>query len=288
MKQEWKWIALLLFATAIWGSTFALMKSLLSSLDTFALLAIRFSIAAALFGAYFAATKRKLAAAEIKHGAILGLFMFAVFAAQVFGLNYTTATNSGLITGLYVIFTPIISALALRRLPERKVPIAAALSFAGLWLLTGASANFNLGDAVTVLTAIAAALQIVFTSKYVQKSNPESLVLVQVATVAVISSIVMLASGTVPKEVSADALFWLAFLAVFATIIAFLIMTKAQRVLDAPKAALVMVAEPVFAALFGFLILGELLSPVQMFGGLLILGSVLLVESDFAVPALPE
>ncbi len=279
MKSEWKWIALMLLATLFWGSTFALMKDLLLSFDTFALLSLRFLFATVIFGAYFFAAGRKINADDAKRGAILGVFLFVVYATQTIGLNYTSATASAFITGLFVIFTPILSALVLKKTPSKIVLAATLLAACGLWLLTGAGSSFGFGDAITVLTAIFAALQIIYVAKYSPESDAETLVLAQVATVAFLSLLAMAATEKLPVSFPQNALLSIAFLAVFPTVLAYLIMMRVQRVLDASKTAIVMVTEPVFAALFGFLILGELLAPLQIFGGILILGSMLLAES---------
>lgn len=278
--KEWKWLVLLLLAAAVWGSTFALMKDLLSSLDTFALLSFRFGMATIVLAAYFVAVRKRLSKDEIWQGFLLGLLLFAVFFTQVYGLNFTSATNSALITGLYVIFTPVLAALVLRNVPSRRIQVAVLLSFLGLWLLTGASTSFNIGDAFTLLTAIFVAANLIYASKYVQKSDPLSLVLVQMATTAALSIVLMLAHGTAPKALPPIGILGaLAYLAIFATVLAYLAVTHAQKEIDSSKVALILIMEPVFAAIFGVLMLHEPLGINQLFGGGAIIAAMLIAES---------
>ena len=275
-----KWIALLLAATAVWGSTFALMKDLLGSLDTFALLSIRFSIATLIFGAYVLAAKMRFSAGEIKAGAIAGLAMFSGFATQVFGLNFTTAINSAFITGLYIIFVPVLSSLITRKMPERKVALAVAAVVAGLWLLTGYSGNFNTGDAVTLLTALSVAVHINLLAIYTKKYDVANLVFVQIATVAALSTAIMLFTGKVPPSVSPESAFSLSFLALFATIFAFFVLNAAQKRMGPSEVALILTAEPIFAALFAFLILHEVIGATQWLGALLMVVGMAIAETD--------
>jgi drug/metabolite transporter (DMT)-like permease len=127
----------LLAITAIWGSSFALMKNVLDYMPSFAYLALRFLIAAAVMVAIFHREFRNLNKKVLLYGCILGLMLFGGMALQVTGLYFTTASNSAFITGLNVIMVPVISALVLRKKPDIASVIGVILAFAGLFLLTG-------------------------------------------------------------------------------------------------------------------------------------------------------
>lgn len=281
-----KWILLLLLAAAFWGSTFALMKDLLDSLDTFALLSIRFSIAALIFGAYLVAAKKRFSPGEIKAGAITGMLVFLVYSTQVLGLNFTSATASAFITGLYVIFVPIILSLATRKLPEKKITLAILIIVAGLWLLTGYSGGFNTGDAITLLTALFWAVHIYLVAAYTKKYDVTNLVFIQIATVAILSTAIMLATGKVPQSLSPDSFSSLFFLALFPTIFAFFVLNAAQKRIDSSKVAILLLAEPIFAALFAFLILHEVFSLPQWLGALLMISGMIIAETDLKLSRL--
>lgn len=286
MKKEWKWIALLLFATAIWGSTFALVKDLLSVMDAFAVLSLRFSLATLVFGAWFFAAGRKITPKETKQGAALGAVLFIIFASQIIGQKYTTATNSAFVTGLFVVFTPFVSALASRKAPGMRIVLAAVIAAAGLWLLTNAAATFGLGEGLTLITALFLPVQFLLTEKFLRTSSAESLVLVQIGFVAAVSSAIMLAGGSVPAQIAAQDAASIAFLAIFATVICYIIQVSAQKRIGPARLAFILTGEPIFAALFAYLFLGEILALSQLFGAALILAAMLLAEAK--APALPE
>lgn len=273
-----KWILLLVLVAAIWGSTFVLVKDTLNSFGTFALMFLRFLIASAVLGAYFIATKRKISREDMVHGAFLGAILFISYAAQTFGLNFTSPTNSAFITGLFVILVPLLSALILHRVPERKVWLAVALAMGGLYFLTGATTRFNIGDAVTLACSLTYALHIVFAAQFVKKCDAMNLALVQIAAVTLLSMALMLAIGEVPRAYPLPALAAVVFLGLFATLFAQWAQLAAQKIIEPSKVALILVLEPVFAALYSALFFGEILSPVAVFGAGLILSGMLVAE----------
>ena len=276
-----KWIALLLGVTAIWGTTFPLMKDLLGSMDTFALLSVRFSIAAVLYAVYlFGFKKQKITADEIRAGSILGIALFFSYGTQTLGLNYTSATNSAFITGLFVILIPLLSAIILRKVPERKAVAAVIVGLAGLALLTNFQGKLNLGDAITLLTALGFALHIILTVKYAKKASISSLILVQIAVTALLSFAVMFATAKAPPAISMPTIASLLFLAVFATVIANLVQTSALAAMDPTKVGLILITEPIFAALFSFIILHETLALSQGIGAILIFAGMFIAESN--------
>jgi len=279
--KDGKWILLLLFATAIWGSTFALVKDTLDSFPTFALLAVRFGIATALLAAYFALTKRKVSGYELKTGAFLGFFLFLGYFFQTWGLNYTSATNSAFVTSLFVLMVPFLSIYVLGKMPQRKIWLAVALALAGLYLLTGASLSFNVGDAATLLCAAAYGIQITYNAKYLKKADPINLVFMQIITVAAISFALALALGELPvQNYSAFSLGTLVFLALFATIGAHTIQLSAQKVIEPSKIALLLITEPLFAALFAALFFNESITGGQLLGAVLVLTGTFIAEYE--------
>jgi len=275
-----KWILILLFVAAIWGSTFALVKETLPTFGTFALLFLRFGIAALLLWAFCLLRSRRISEAELKNGAILGFFLFVSFAAQTWGLNFTSPTNSAFITGLFVVLVPILSSIILGKIPERKIWLATALAFAGLYLLTGASTHFNLGDAVTLLSALGYALQIVYGKKYLAGGSTLHLVLVQLAAVALLSGVAMLAFGETPAAYPLPALGAVLFLGLFATLFAQWGQLAAQERLEPSKVVLVLILEPVFAALYSLFFFGESLSAAAIAGAGLMLAGMLASELE--------
>ena len=279
--KDAKWILLLLLVTAIWGSTFVLVKDTLASVGTFGLMSIRFLLAAAILAAYVFVAKKPLGRREIAGGAAIGLFLFIGYAAQTFGLNYISATNSAFITGLLVVFVPVFSALLLRRAPERKAWLAVALAVVGLWLLTGADPSLGIGEIATLVCAAGFAMEVICIEKFAKGCSMPGLVLATIATCGALSLALMLPLEGVPSQVPPMAIASIAFLALFATVFAQAGQVAAQGKLGPSRTALILLAEPVFAAIFGFFMLGESLSLAQGAGAALILAGMLVAEYDF-------
>ncbi|MCX6769698.1 MAG: DMT family transporter [Candidatus Micrarchaeota archaeon] len=278
--KDAKWIALMVLVAAVWGATFPLVKDTLNAFDPFALLSIRFGIAAAALGAYMLAARRTLPAADIRNGAVLGIFLFVGYAAQTIGLEYTSATESAFVTNLLVILVPVLSAFLLRKSPSRKVWLASFIALIGLWLMSGATGGMNIGNAITLVCAFGYSLEIIYLGKYAGKSNALNLAFMQIAVVALLSLLCTVALGQIPKEFPASAWAPILFLALAGTIFAQAVQAEAQKRISPPKIALILITEPVFAALFGLLLLGEVMTGAKMAGALLILVALFMVSGE--------
>ncbi len=279
--KDAKWVLLLLLVTAIWGSTFVLVKDTLQTVGTFSLMSIRFLLATAIIGAYVLLAKKPVGRREITGGAAIGFFLFIGYAAQTFGLNYIGATNSAFITGLLVIFVPVFSALLLRRAPEKKIWLAVALAVSGLWLLTGANPSLGIGELATLACAAGFAMEVICIEKFARGRGMPGIVLCTLATVGLLSFAIMLPTEGIPQNVPLSAIAAMAFLALFATVFAQAGQMAAQSRLGPSRTALILLAEPIFAAIFGFFMLGETLSPAQRLGAALILAGMFTAECEF-------
>jgi drug/metabolite transporter (DMT)-like permease len=281
LMKNLKWALLLLLVTAIWGSTFVLVKETLQTFGTFTLMSLRFLLAAALLAAYVAAAKKPFGKKEIRRGAAIGFFLFIGYAAQTYGLNYISATSSAFITGLLVVFVPILTALLLKRAPQRKIWLAVAASVAGMYLLTGANMGAGIGEAATLVCALGFALEVLCIDRLARGCSLPGLLLSVLATVGLLSLAVMISAEGLPSAAPPlPSLAAIAFLALFATILAQAGQIAAQAHLSPAQTALVLLAEPIFAALFGALLLGEALSLPQWAGAMLILSGMLIAEYD--------
>jgi drug/metabolite transporter (DMT)-like permease len=272
------WVILLFLITIVWGSSFALVKGSLADFGPFAFLSIRFIAAFLLLAFYILITKSKFDRSAIRPGIVLGIFLFLCFALQTIGLKTTSATNSAFITALYILFVPLLSMLMLRRLPTKTVALAVILAMLGLYLLTGASLSFKLGEVLTLLCAIACAFHIIYTAKYTSKSDTLSLVLVQFGLISLLSIASMFAFGETPHQFSPSALAPALFLAFFATVLAYFVQTEAQKVIEPTKVSFIFICESIFAVFFASVLLGEKLILAQGAGAALILLSILIAE----------
>jgi drug/metabolite transporter (DMT)-like permease len=266
----------LLLVTAIWGWTFVLVKEGVSEIGPFWFLALRFAIATALALPLLARRLRATRLRDWARGAVLGTILFLGYFFQTWGLVYTTAQKSGLITGLSVVLVPPIAWLWGQRTSGRTWA-GVVLAALGLSLLVLGGAEplgpTGFGDLLTILCALAFALYLVFLDRYTKSADFLSLFLPQLGVVALLSL-----AGTYIWEAPTlrlSAGTWQAILitGALASTLAFFVLTWVQRRSTAAYTAIVLATEPAFAALFGWLLLGETLLGLQLLGaGLIGLG----------------
>jgi drug/metabolite transporter (DMT)-like permease len=268
----------LLYAAAIWGTTFSIVKGSLDAIDPVALVGYRFLIAAVVLGSVLW-VKRVPVRASLKEGAALGLLLWLLYVPQTIGLRYTTASNSGFITGLFIVFVPAFSLLIFKRKPTMQRLAAVGLALCGLWLLTGGLRAFGIGDALTLLTAMTYALHILFADHWVNdEGNPWALSFVQFLTVGVLSIAVLPFTGASWGIHRVGTIGVVVFLALFPTLSAFVIQLVAQRITTPVKVAVIFAMEPVCAALYAWSFGGERMVPLKAIGGLLIVVAIALSE----------
>ena len=222
---------------------------------------------------------RRLSAAGWLAGAWMGVFLTAGYVLQTYGLTRTTAAHSGFITGLFVVFTPVLAAIALRRRPAPVILGCMALSLLGLALLAGVGGRlYPLGDALTVGCALAFAAHILVTDRSTRGHATAALLVVQLGVCGVVCAVGAAAQGRLQAPPTAAV--WTALLvtAVFASALAFFLQTAAQRLVSPERTALTLAAEPALAGLFAYLLKGERLSGLGWLGAGLILTAILLVE----------
>ena len=281
-----------LFTAWVWGASFAAMKfALQAQLSVGALLTLRFAIGGLCLGVLLLALKVPVRRGAVRDGLVLGLLLTAVFWLQVDGLRFTTTAKSGFITGLYVLFTPIVSVLLGTRL-RLAHGLGALVATGGLFLLVHspeAGGGWNRGDTQTLICALGCGIHIVLIGIYSRRSNGGVLAFMQVAVVAVASLVItLLLPAPYGFQGAAKALarpgVWLSllYLGVLATTVAFYLMSTLQAHLGATEAAILYSLEPVFTALLamsGWIPgIRERLSPLQLTGGAIILGAMLVAE----------
>src|SRR5260370_22616477 len=195
MSERWcnvKVKALLVFVTMIWGSTFLIVQQTIRLTGPFTFLAMRFGIGALVLAVIFHKRLRHITRAEIITGSLIGLFLFGTYALQTTGLQYTTSSKAGFITGLYVPLVAILAVPMLRQKPTLGSILGVIFSVAGLGLMSVNSSfqfTFGLGEFLVMGGAIACALHVIFISKFAPRVDAMNLALVQVAPPAVLSLI---------------------------------------------------------------------------------------------------
>lgn len=275
----------LLLASAVWGWTFVLVKDALREVGPFWFLALRFSLATLLSLPFLAGRPGARAWNTWRWGGLLGLALFGGYFLQTWGLVYTTAQKSGLITGLSVVLVPVI-AWAFGRRPTRRTWLGVALAAVGLFFLSLGGASLGegtwFGDLLTALCAVAFALHLVLLDRYAKAADPRSLLAPQVGLVALLSLVGSGWRGEVTFAFPSQVWVAVGVTAALATTGAFGLVLWAGRRVTAPRIAIVLSTEPMFAALFGWWLLGEVLSPLQAAGAALVLAGILSQRSPSA------
>jgi drug/metabolite transporter (DMT)-like permease len=284
----------LLFNTLIWGGTFALIKNAFNDISPLLFLGLRFSIAALIFLPFVYASLKKTNKQTLIAGSILGFFYFAGFTAQSLGLNLTTATKSGFITGMFVVFIPILQLIIEKRKPKWFNIISVLLVLIGLILLSSKGENaldfikqlgsdFNLGDLLTLFCALLFAFQVVYVDVFTKKYDYLPIVFVQLLITGiggfVLSYIFSIASlETVKFTFNTTVVTAILYTAIFASIIATVIQLKFQKFVSPTKAGIIFSIEPIFAAVFAYFLLSEKISNFGFIGCVLIFAGVIVSE----------
>ena len=275
--NRYKAALLLLTTTFFWGVTFTVVKQSIESIDVFVFLAQRFIIAFALIVPIGFYKGKRLDGATIIRGCVMGVFLFGAYAFQTVALLYTSASNTGFLTGLNVVIVPILAALILKYRVSVAVKLAVVLSVVGLLLLCGnGSWQLNRGDVLAAVCAVCVSLHLIYTGEFVRSSDFYWLTVVQLGIVALLSYVVALARG---KEVMVwypHLLVPLLVCSIIATVFAFLVQTSMQRYISHTNTALIFCTEPVFAALYAWLILNERLGVYGYMGAVCIFAGMVI------------
>lgn len=269
----------LLLIAFIWGATFVMVKEAVSQVGVFTFLALRFLFAAVVLALIFWPRLRASSRHEFLAGVLVGLFLFGGYSFQTIGLKYTSASKAGFITGLSVVIVPLLSTLLLRRKPDLDALVGVGLATMGLGLLTLKGLSMAPGDLWVLGGAVAFALQIVALGRFAPQMKPSSLATIQVATVALLSApLAWAVEGSSPR-MSGQLWFTILFTGIMATSLALFVQSKAQRFTSPTHTALIFATEPVFAALFGYLLLQERLGWRGLLGCALILAGMVVGEA---------
>ena len=268
----------LLLVTAVWGVTFVQVKDALELYPLFAFLAVRFAIASLTLAVPAAPRLRSLGRSGWRAGIGLGLLLAAGYAFQTAGLERTTVSSTGFITGLYVVFTPILSFALFRIHVGRAAWAGVALATVGLALLSGVDAGSAEGDLLVLAGSAAYSLQIVLMERYAPRYDPLAFTLAEMLAAFAGFAVVAVALGQV--EVPRGWTVWGALIVtgVFASALAFLVQTWAQRRTSATRTALAFAMEPVFTAFFGYTLAGDRLGAAGWLGCGVIMAGILLAE----------
>jgi drug/metabolite transporter (DMT)-like permease len=264
---------------AVWGLTFTMVQDAIAVLPALAFLGYRFSAATAIVAPVFWQRLRELPRDGWTAGAVMGVFLTAGYIFQTLGLERTTPSDAGFITGLFVVLTPLLGAVVLRQRLSGLAWTAAAVSALGLYLLSGAGADFTLrGDGLVFLCALSFAAHILATGRAVARYDVGALLVIQLGVAGGACLLLAIATGDLAAPHGTTVWSALAITAVFASALGFFVQTYAQQHAPPARTALILASEPAFAGLFGYLLAGDRLSAVAWLGAGLIMAAIVAVE----------
>lgn len=274
----------LIGVAAVWGGTFVVVKDAVSLYPLYAFLGLRFIIAVVAFALVMPASVRLLKPSTIGIGVLAGAFLTAGYVFQTWGLQDTSASKAAFITGMFVVITPVMQAVVLRRPPRAVTVLGVAMSVVGLWLLSGGGeGGWSVGDTRVLLCAIAYSAHIIVLGGAGHHHDVRPFTLVQLATVAVVCSVISVFTEPVALPDAPSVWVALAVTGVFGSAVAFAVQTLAQRVLSPTKTALILITEPAFGGLFGWFA-GERLGIGGFAGAALILAGMIVAEVVGSLP----
>ncbi len=271
---------LLIGVTAVWGWTFVVVRDAIALYGVLPFLAVRFALAAGALAPLYApkVTRRALLV-----GGGIGMVLALAYFFQTTGLLFTTPTNSGLITGLFVVFAPLADRVLFGVKSSRQVIVAVFLSLLGMILLAGGGPEgVNPGDVLTLLCAAALGVHIALLSRYAAGHDAGGLTLAQILAMTILFTALWPFFEPVKFP---PAGVWISLLVtgLVASAAAFYVQTTVQQHIPAARTAIILTMEPVFAAFFGYWLAGDRLSALQVAGAALILSALLVGE---VLPAL--
>lgn len=269
----------LLLVTFFWGAAFIPVKITITEMNLYYFLFLRFIVAAIIMFVIF---YKKVAAVDrgtIKSSLILSIFLSAAYITQTEGLRFTSAANSALITCLYMVMIPVICLVFEKTKLELFPVIGILLAFFGMYLLTAYSlTGLNLGDIITLACAVACAFHIILTGRYSRRHKLVPLVAYQLLFAGIICGAVALFQHGITTTFSRFGIMTVLFTAIFATVLAFLVQSKAQRILSSTRAGVICSMEAVFGALIPWAIGFETPTKLAIIGASIMVAGMFLSE----------
>jgi drug/metabolite transporter (DMT)-like permease len=275
----------LIFVTIIWGFAFVVVKNSLDYVPPLYMMAFRFTIASVVLALLFLPKFKHLDKSTFFHGMILGIFLFAAYAFQTVGLQFTTAGKNAFLTTTYVMMVPFLNWFFHKSKPSWNCVLAAIIALIGIGLLSlQGDFSMNRGDVLTIICGFFFAVHIIFISRYTQTQDPVLLTILQLAFSALFSWIFApFTDGSFPLQETfrADVIVSMLYLGLFSTLLCFLLQNVCQKYLRASTTSLLLSFESVFGVIFSIIFLKEILTAKMIVGCVLIFFALVLSEIDW-------
>ena len=264
---------------AVWGLTFVMVQDAIAILPTLAFLAYRFAGATLLVTPIFLRPMRALPRDGWIAALVMGVFLTAGYIFQTLGLQHTTPSDAGFITGLFVVLTPVFGAVFLRQHISGLAWAAAGVSALGLYLLSGAGGDFSLrGDGLVFVAACSFAAHILATGRAANRFDIGALLVVQLGVASVVCLVLAIVTGDLEAPHGGKVWSALIVTAAIASALGFFVQSYAQQHAPPARTALILASEPAFAGLFGYLLNDDRLTAVAWLGAGLIMAAIVAVE----------
>ena len=278
-KRNLLYLAMLATA-AVWGGSFVVMKDSLAQQDVYSFLSSRFLLASLLMFLYRPNVFKGLDKKFVRQAILAGLLLGSGYIFQTLGLTKTTVSNTGFVTGLYLVFTPLISLIILKRHVMKIQWSAVVIATAGLFLISYNGISIGVGETLVLISAFLYGAHFVALGEWSDGGNTYALTLIQIMTVSAMATAGALFNG---YQIAPTGRVWgaILFTALFATFLAFLVQTKAQSVMSATAASVLLAMETPFALIFGLIFNNDPLTlRIISGGGMVMLAMGLVIWSD--------
>lgn len=288
MSKQLKADLMLLLVTLCWGVSYYLVDVSLEDMGSFTLNANRFLIAFVVAALIAFPKLKNVSKKTLKYSVILGVLLVFVYIGATFGIQYTTLSNTSFLCGLAVVFTPLISSIIYKRVPDRKLTFVIIMSTVGIALLTlkdNFTINYEniLGDFLSVMCAFVYAIDLLVTEKAVahEDVNPFQLGVFQLGVTGVLN--LVLAFILEQPHLPTQPRIWgsVLFLAILCTGVAFIVQAIAQQYTSASHVCVIFSLETVFAGIVAYVFAKEVLTLKSYIGAILMIASIFVMEIDF-------
>ncbi|WP_432407889.1 DMT family transporter [Wukongibacter sp. M2B1] len=284
--KRWKAEIIMILVVALWGLSFSLTKPILNDIEIFNFMAFRFLIGGSILSiTSFLLGRMKIEREQLLGGAITGAVLFLAFTFHTIGLKYTSIAKNAFIVGSSVVFDPFIATYIKKQKQTKLTWAGTYLAILGLALVTleGHQNSINFGDLMTLAGSIILAYYIILVEEYVKKYDATVIAAIQICTVGVLSLIVSLIIETPTIKLSPQAWRGMLFLGILCTAAAYLVANITQKYIPATNMALIYTLEPIFAAMFGWIFMSEIIGLQAMIGAMIIVVSVVIPNIDIFI-----
>lgn len=285
-KNELFYKMCLLGCALIWGSTFVIIKDATNTMSSAFINAARFTIASIILFVVFFKRIKNITRQELKHGIIMGVFLFGGYYLQVMGMEYgSTAGKCAFLSATFCVMVPFLSWAVFKRKPDKYSVVAAIMCVVGVALVSvEKGAKITIGDGIILVSTFFYAINIMLTAEFSNIDGNDSTILafLQIVVVAVLGWIAVISRQEIPQVYTASAVLGVAYLGVFATALCLLVQVIALENINSTSASIILSLESVFGVIISILFYNEILTPKLFAGFTVIFIGIIICETKLS------